>query len=105
MNLSISGRTNQGNPKHASWNELLVPGLVAAKFGRGSAMTQRFHPRRPEDGEKVWLSALVEAMEDVSRPRSRAKCQDRVVLDAVTAQLARPAPTYLHSASNLSLRK
>jgi hypothetical protein len=67
---------------------------------QGRAMSQQLQSWQSKDGEKVWLSALVEAMEEVSHSGPREKCDDRAVLDAVSAQLARPAPPYLCKASN-----
>jgi hypothetical protein len=63
-------------------------------------MSQRFQLSQSKEGERVWLSALVDAMEDLSHSRPREKCDDRAVLEAVSAQLARPAPAYLNEASN-----
>jgi len=60
---------------------------------------------RSGGGQNLWLSMLVDAMEQVSRPEWRAIPCDRLELAAVRAQLARPAaaayPTY---ASHFSLR-
>jgi hypothetical protein len=95
LNLSTPGHTNSSNPKHLSWNEFLISGLVTAWFGQGSAMAQRFQPRRSEEFERIWLSALVEAMDEVSCLGPRDKRCDRALLDAVIAQLAGPAPIYL----------
>jgi hypothetical protein len=58
-------------------------------------MSQQLQSWQSKNREKLWLSALVEAMEEVSHSGSRAKCDNPAVLDAVSAQLARPAPTYL----------
>jgi hypothetical protein len=59
---------------------------------------------RSGDGEKLWLSTLVEAMERLSRPELRALSCDRSVLVALGAQLARPASAYPYGASPFSLR-
>jgi hypothetical protein len=79
---------------------------------------------RSENGEKLWLSMLIDAMDKVSREKaSREKASpletcavscDRLVLAAVSAQLARPpAPCvrspymhspYMHGASHFRLR-
>jgi hypothetical protein len=100
LNLLIPGHTNSSNPKHVSRNKLLISGLVAAWFGQGNAMVRRFQPRRSEEFERIWLSALVEAMDEVSCLRSRDKRCDGALLDAVIAQLAGPAPTYLCGPQN-----
>jgi hypothetical protein len=59
---------------------------------------------RSADGEKLWLSMLVDAMEETSRPEVRSLPCDRSVLAAVTAQLARAASPYPYGASGFSLR-
>ena len=59
---------------------------------------------RSEGGETVWLSMLVRAMEDASRPEIRKIPCDPKVLIAVRAQLARPASPYPYGTSAYSLR-
>jgi len=59
---------------------------------------------RGGDGHKSWLSMLVQAMEDISRPEFRALPVDASVLAAVSAQLARPASPYPNCGSQYSLR-
>ena len=49
---------------------------------------------RSAEGEKLWLSMLVDAMEQVSRPELRSQPCDRLVVAAVCAQLSRPAAPY-----------
>jgi hypothetical protein len=58
---------------------------------------------RAGDGEKLWLSMLIDAMEEVSVAECRATC-DPAVLAALGAQLARPASPYPYGASPFSLR-
>jgi hypothetical protein len=59
---------------------------------------------RSGSGEKLWLSMLVDAMEEVSRPETRSlPCQPSVLV-AVQAQLARPASPCPHGGSRFSLR-
>jgi hypothetical protein len=67
-------------------------------------MGQQLQPWRSEDGEKMWLSALIAAMEQVSRPEFRGLSCDQSVLDAFGAQLARPASPYPYGVSPFSLR-
>jgi hypothetical protein len=67
-------------------------------------MVQRFQAWQSGDGEKLWLSMLIDAMEEVSRPEFRAVPCDRSVLVAVSAQLARPASPYPYCGSYFSLR-
>ena len=50
----------------------------------------------------MWLSALIQAMEEVSRPEFRLTCCDRAVLEEVRSHLAQPAA--LCSSSKFSLR-
>jgi len=54
--------------------------------------------------QTVWLSALIDAMEEVSRPELRAVPCDPFVVAALRAQLARPASTFGYYASAYSLR-
>jgi len=67
-------------------------------------MGQQLQSWRAGGGQKSWLSMLVEAMEEISRPEFRALPIDRSVLTAVSAQLARPASPYPSGASQYSLR-
>jgi hypothetical protein len=71
---------------------------------QGQAMGQQLQPWRTGDGERLWLSMLIDTMEEVSRPQLRAADCDRSVLAEVIAQLARPAAPYPHCASRFSLR-
>ena len=59
---------------------------------------------RSGNGQTLWLSMLVKAMEEVSRPEVRAVPCDRLALAALRAQLARPASPYPHCGSQFSLR-
>jgi hypothetical protein len=52
----------------------------------------------------LWLSMLVEAMEQAARPEFRAMPCDQAILISVGAQLARPASPCRFGASNFSLR-
>jgi hypothetical protein len=67
-------------------------------------MGQQLQPWRSGDGEKMWLSTLIDAMEQVSRPEFHCLSCDQTVLDALGAQLARPASPYPYGASPFSLR-
>jgi hypothetical protein len=51
---------------------------------------------RSGDGQKLWLSTLIAAMEQVSREDVRATPCDGNVLSALRLQLARPASPYPH---------
>lgn len=67
-------------------------------------MGQQLQSWRSGDGERLWLSMLIEAMEEVSRPEFREIPCDPAILIALRAQLARPASPCLYGASNYSLR-
>jgi hypothetical protein len=59
---------------------------------------------RSGDGEKLWLSALIDTMEKIARRELRAVPCDRLVLAKVSAHLARPVSPYPLGASHFSLR-
>jgi len=65
---------------------------------------RRLEDWRPDVGEKLWLSMLIDAMEEVSVADCRAVPCDPSVLAALGAQLARPASPYPYGASGFSLR-
>jgi hypothetical protein len=54
----------------------------------------------PATGEKLWLSMLIEAMDEVSRPEIKAVPCEGSVLAAMTMQLERPVSPYVHRAQN-----
>ena len=67
-------------------------------------MGQTFQGWHSGNGERLWLSMLIDAMEAVSRPELRAVPCDDQLLVAVRAQLARPALVRTPYASAYSLR-
>jgi hypothetical protein len=67
-------------------------------------MAQQTQQWRSSNGEMAWLSALVETMEEVSRPELRATPCEPNLLAAVEAHLARPAMPQGLYGSNFSLR-
>jgi hypothetical protein len=67
-------------------------------------MGQQFQTWRSAGGDRLWLSTLIDAMEEVSRPERRSVPADRLVLAAVHAQLTRPASARAHYGSTFSLR-
>ena len=67
-------------------------------------MIQQTQQWRSGTGEMVWLSALVETMEQVSRPELRAKPCAPGLLMAVQAHLARAAMPHGFYGSDFSLR-
>lgn len=70
----------------------------------GQAMGQQLQSWRTGQGQNLWLSMLVDAMEKFSRPEWRTRPCGRLELAAVRAQLARPAAAYPAYASRFSLR-
>jgi len=67
-------------------------------------MGQQLRTWQSEGGDRLWLSALVDTMEQVAAPEVRAMPCDQLVLTAFRAQLARPATAYAYYASPYSLR-
>ena len=67
-------------------------------------MGQQLQSWRFGDGETLWLSLLIDAMEEASRPEFRSLPCDPAVLVALRAQLARPASSYGGGGSHFSLR-
>ena len=63
-----------------------------------------WRPWKSGDGQRLWLSMLVKAMEEASRPEIRKIPCDPKILLALRAQLARPASPYPYGASTYSLR-
>jgi hypothetical protein len=68
------------------------------------AMGQQLQPWRSEGSQRMWLSMLVDTMEQICRPSFRNSSCNPSVLTALEAQLARPAAPYCHGASSFSLR-
>jgi hypothetical protein len=60
----------------------------------GRTMGQRLEQWRGGDGERLWLSLLVAAMEEASRPEIRSKPCEAAILQACRAQLAQPVTGY-----------
>ena len=74
------------------------------QFQTWQAQTWQAQTWRSGDGQRLWLSALVDTMEQVSRPEFRSVPCDPSMLVALREQLARPASAYPHGASHFSLR-
>jgi hypothetical protein len=53
------------------------------------------------NGQRLWLSMLIDTMEQVSRPELRAKPCDGVTLAALRAQLSLPASARFGSCFSL----
>jgi hypothetical protein len=54
-------------------------------------MGQQLQGWRSASSQRLWLSMLIDTMEEISRPDRRAVPCDGQVLAALLAQLARPA--------------
>jgi hypothetical protein len=67
-------------------------------------MGQQLQPRRSGHGQDLWLSMLIDTMEEVCRPEIRAMRCDVSLLATVKAQLTRPASPHAYRASDFSLR-
>jgi len=67
-------------------------------------MDRQIQGWRSASSQRLWLSMLVETMEEISRPERRAAPCDEQTLAAFRAQLARPASARTPYASPYSLR-
>jgi len=67
-------------------------------------MGQQIRTWRSETSQRLWLSMLIDTMEEISRPELRAVPCDGRVLAALRAQLARPASAPIPYATGYSLR-
>lgn len=76
----------------------------AGKRPQEIRMGQRIQTWQNQGGQRLWLSMLIDAIEEVSRPEVRAEPCDGRVLAAFRAQLMRPAAAGLPYASPYSLR-
>ena len=64
-------------------------------------MGQPLQAWKTGDDERLWLSMLIDTMEQVARPELRAKPVDDAVLAGLRAQLALPASPRFASAFSL----
>jgi hypothetical protein len=60
--------------------------------------------RQGEGGDRLWLSLLVEAMEEAGRPDARFQPVEPAILAALRAQLARPVTRYPYAVTRSNLR-
>jgi hypothetical protein len=65
-------------------------------------MVQQISNWRSGDGERRWLSRLIDAMENVSRPEVRATAHDPRIYSALRLQLAHPVRPYPYSQTHPS---
>jgi hypothetical protein len=87
-------------------NALPLAGLVTGTGRnklREQAMGQQLQGWRSADGGKLWLSKLIDTMEQMARPELRSQPCDRLVLATLRAQLSRPASPYPRDGSRFSL--
>lgn len=61
-------------------------------------MAQRLQSWRSGNGEKLWLSMLIDTMEEAARPEVRMLRCDPLALAALRAQLALPASARCYAA-------
>jgi hypothetical protein len=88
-------------------NERVALGIVLLRiFGMrsGKAMNQQPPTLRTSSGQTAWLSRLIDAMEEFSRPEWRARPVDPLELRAICTRLARPAALHPAYGSRFSLR-
>ena len=67
-------------------------------------MGQRLNTWQSGGGERLWLSRLVRAMEEASRPEVRTLPCEAAILQALRAQLAQPVSRYRYASTAFSLR-
>jgi hypothetical protein len=71
---------------------------------QGQAMGQQLRTWRSESSQRLWLSMLIDTMEEISRPELRAVPCDARVLVALRTQLARPASAHTTYVTGYGLR-
>lgn len=62
-------------------------------------MGQRLATWQSEGGDRLWLSLLIDAMEEAARPEVRSQPVEGAVLLALRAQLAQPAARFAYMPS------
>ena len=68
-------------------------------------MGRRLKTWQGEGGERLWLSLLVDAMEQAARPEIRSQPVEGAILSALRAQLAQPVRiTSVPLAAHLAVR-
>jgi hypothetical protein len=70
----------------------------------GQQLQPRVRPWRSDVDRHLWLSLLIDTMEEASRPEIRAMPCDISLLAAVKAQLARPVSPRIRYAADFGLR-
>jgi hypothetical protein len=95
---------HDGRGIRARNSERVLGFRVGKGSDQGQTMGQQLGTWRSEGDQRAWLSMLIETMEQVSRPETRAVPCDIKVLAAFRAQLARPAAAVTPYPSSYSLR-
>jgi hypothetical protein len=85
-------------------NGLAFVELPVGTDRKDSAMGQQIPGWRSANGQRLWLSMLIDTMEAISRPELRTVPCDDQLLATVRAQLARPASVRTPYASVYGLR-
>jgi hypothetical protein len=63
-------------------------------------MGQRLMTWQSGSGDRLWLSLLIDAMEEAARPEVRSQpCESVILQEALRAQLAQPVARYCTSSS------
>jgi hypothetical protein len=99
-----SSGTRHGHRERVSEFGIVTAPGFRMPVRQGQAMGQQLQSWRSGDGEKLWLSMLIDAMEGVSRPEFRKLPCEPSILAALRAQLARPASPCAYRVSQFSLR-
>ena len=70
----------------------------------GCKMGQRLDKWQGGGGDRLWLSLLIDAMEDAARPDVRSQPVEAAILTALRVQLAQPVTRYPYAVTPYSLR-
>jgi hypothetical protein len=62
-------------------------------------MGQRLTTWQSGSGDRLWLSLLIDAMEEAARPDVRSQPCESAILQALRAQLAQPVAHYGYASS------
>jgi hypothetical protein len=81
-----------------------LPKVVDAGFQADPAMEERKTIWPGGEDRQLWLSMLVDAMEEAARPEVRSKPCSPAILMGLRAQLAQPVSHYPFAASAFSRR-
>jgi hypothetical protein len=104
--ITFSGFSTRhdGRGIRARNSERVLGFRVGKGSDQGQTMGQQLRTWRSGGDQRAWLSMLIDTMEEVSRPETRAVPCDSQLLAAFRAQLARPAAAVTPYPSNYCLR-